>query len=559
MPVPPERNLSIIYPGRDVNISRFPRFIDQCDIFTPNLAFSCIIRSWKFHLSTKEFALLKSHQFWVVGILVCFIFTLCFPLFTQGGPSAQKTFATLPYFPCYRTLETVYADAENLANAHPNLAHWLDIGDSWVKQNSGGASGYDINILKLTNQDTDGDKPVLFVMSALHARDLAPVELNLRFAEQLLSGYGNDPEITWLLDEVEIHLLLVANPDGRAVVEQQIANGNPGAGGVYARMKNLNAVTCSDSDYTGTDLRRNFSLEWEGVYSGCLNEYSGTSALSEPESSSIQAYFDDVFPDYRDGDPFDIAEVSGLLLNIESYGDIFRYPYFYTYNDAPEETALYTLANKLAYDLAAYPNNPSALLHGAPEDYVYAELGIPALAYAMGNKYNGKYFMYCSEFEGTLATNLEMLTRAAKAAFSPYILPAGPEVTNISLQSHEENGQAVWQLSASAKTNLYRLPSQPSPIVAAAAYSIDSAPWKEGAETLPLQAADGNWDKDEEALVATLDVSNLQPGQHRVYVQAALSDGTVGLPSAGTFTVTDEPLPTPPPTGYMLYLPLINK
>lgn len=504
--------------------------------------------------------MLKSHQIWVVGVLVCFVFTLCFPFFTQGGPSAQKTFATLPNFPCYRNLETVYADAESLANAHPNLAVWLDIGNSWVKENSGDDEGFDLNILKLTNQDTDGDKPVLFVMSALHARDLAPVELNLRFAEHLLDNYDKDPEVTWLLDETEIHLLLVANPDGRAVVEQQIANGNPGAGGVYARMKNLNAATCSDSDYTGTDLRRNFSLEWEGGYSGCLNQYSGTSALSEPESSSIQAYLDDVFSNFRDGDTFDIAEVSGLLLNIESYGDIFRYPYFYTYNDAPEETALYTLANKLAYGLAAYPDDdPLTLFHGTPEDYVYAELGIPALAYAMGNKYNGKYFMYCSEFEGTLATNLEMLTRAAKAAFSPYILPAGPEVTNVSLEHHIENGQTVWQLSAIAETDLYRLLSPPSHIVAAAAYSIDSAPWKEGAETFSLQAADGSWDEAEEALVATLDVSNLQPRQHRVYVQAALSDGTVGLPSAGTFTVTDEPQPTPPPTGYMLYLPLINK
>jgi hypothetical protein len=503
---------------------------------------------------------LKSHQFWVVGVLVCFVFTLCFPLFTQGRPSAQKTFATLPDFPCYRTLDTVLADAASLANEHPNLAHWLDIGDSWVKENSDDDEGFDLNILKLTNQDTDGDKPVLFVMSALHARDLAPVELNLRFAEQLLSGYGSNPEITWLLDEVEIHLLLVANPDGRAVVEQQIATGWAGMGGIDARMKNLNATTClTQPTKTGTDLRRNFSLEWEGGYSGCLNEYSGTSALSEPESSSIQAYFDDVFPDYRDGDLFDIAEVSGLLLNIESYGDIFRYPYFYTYNDAPEETALYTLANKLAYGLAAYPNNPSALLHGTPEDYVYAELGIPALAYAMGSPTEGKYFMYCDNFYQKLDANLNMLIRAAKASFAPYNFPAGPEVTNVSLLPLQENGQTVWQLSAIAKTDLYKLPSSPSPIVAAATYSIDSAPWKEVAETLPLQAADGTWDEAEEELVATLDVSNLQPGQHRVYVQAALSDGTVGLPSAGTFTVTDEPLPTLPPTGYMLYLPLINK
>jgi len=100
-------------------------------------------------------------------------------------------------------------------------------------------------------------------MSALHSRDLAPVELNLRFAEQLLSGYRHRPEITWLLDEVEIHLLLVANPDGRAVAEQQIADGTAGNGGVNARLKNLNATTCPDPDNTGTDLQRNFPFQWQ--------------------------------------------------------------------------------------------------------------------------------------------------------------------------------------------------------------------------------------------------------------------------------------------------------
>jgi len=176
---------------------------------------------------------------------------------------------------------------------------------------------------------TTGSKPVLFVMSALHARDLAPVELNLRFAEYLLENYDQDSEVTWLLDETEIHLLLVANPDGRAIVEEQIAAGWAGTDGTNARMKNLNTTTCpTPPSSTGTDLRRNFSFQWQGGYSGCLNEYSGTSALSEPESSSIQEYLDDVFSNFRGGYPFDIAEVSGLLLDIESYGDIIRYPYF---------------------------------------------------------------------------------------------------------------------------------------------------------------------------------------------------------------------------------------
>jgi hypothetical protein len=505
---------------------------------------------------------LKSHRFWIAGVLICFVFTLCFPLFTQRGPLAQEVVATLPDFLCYRTLDTVLADAASLAEAHSDLADWLDIGDSWVKQNSGDTSGYDLNILKLTNKNTTGSKPVLFVMSALHARDLAPVELNLRFAEHLLENYDHDPEVAWLLDETEIYLLLVANPDGRAVVEEQIASGWASTGGTDARLKNLNAATCSDLDLTGTDLRRNFPFEWAGGYLGCTNIYSGASALSEPESSSIQAYFDDVFSDFRDEDPFDIAEVSGLLLNMESYGDIFRYPYFYTGDDAPEEAELYTLANKLAYGLDAFPTEPTTQFHGTPEDYVYAELGIPALAYAIGSSSEGQYFMNCGDFEEELNANLNMLIRAAKASFAPYSLPAGPEITNLSIQSRIENGQILWQLSAVAKTNLYRFTTDPTPIGASAVYSFDLAPWQESAVLYDIQPEDGSWDETEEALFAELDVSALQPGQHRVYVQAALEDGTAGLASAGTITIDpEEPLPTDTPivAEHYNYLPLINK
>jgi hypothetical protein len=188
--------------------------------------------------------LLKSHRFWIAGVIVCFVFTLCFPLFTQRGPLAQEAFAMVPDFLCYRTLDTVLADAASLAEEHPELADWLYIGDSWVKQYSGGTSGYDLNILKLTNKNTTGSKPVLFVMSALHARDLAPVELNLRFAEYLLENYDQNPEVAWLLDETEIQLLLVANPDGRAIVEEQIAAGWAGMGGIDARYRRGSSCGC---------------------------------------------------------------------------------------------------------------------------------------------------------------------------------------------------------------------------------------------------------------------------------------------------------------------------
>src|SRR5262249_47815859 len=154
-------------------------------------------------------------------------------------------------FPCYRTVEETYASASALASAHPNLASWIDIGDSWLKtQNQ--STGYDMMLLKLTSSAIqDPNKPKLYVQSSIHAREYAPAELNTRFAEYLVSNYGVDPDVTWMLDYHEVHLLLQGNPDARKEAE---------AGKLWRKNKNNNF--CSNTDSRGVDLNRNYDFLW---------------------------------------------------------------------------------------------------------------------------------------------------------------------------------------------------------------------------------------------------------------------------------------------------------
>jgi len=103
----------------------------------------------------------------------------------------------IPGYPCYRTVEETFADAQALVAAYPELAQWIDVGDSWEKATAGGLPGYDMMVLKLTNNAVPGTptgtdpphgKPRLLVTSAIHAREYTTTELMLRFAEQLLAG-----------------------------------------------------------------------------------------------------------------------------------------------------------------------------------------------------------------------------------------------------------------------------------------------------------------------------------------------------------------------------------
>ena len=130
---------------------------------------------------------------------------------------AVRTGSGIPGYTCYRTVEETYSDLAQLAADHPTLARWIDIGDSWQKTQASG--GYDLHALVITNQDKPGPKPVFFLMGAIHAREYTTAETATRFAEQLIAGYGTDPDITWILDYTEIHIVPQANPDGRKRAE----------------------------------------------------------------------------------------------------------------------------------------------------------------------------------------------------------------------------------------------------------------------------------------------------------------------------------------------------
>jgi hypothetical protein len=106
---------------------------------------------------------------------------LCEPSETLKGQTEG-----IPSYPCYRTVEETFADAAAIAAAHPDLAEWIDAGDSWEKTTPGGLAGYDLMVLKLTNSTVPGTptgsgglhgKPRLLVTSAIHAREYTTAEL----------------------------------------------------------------------------------------------------------------------------------------------------------------------------------------------------------------------------------------------------------------------------------------------------------------------------------------------------------------------------------------------
>ncbi len=439
----------------------------------------------------------------------------------------------IPGFACYRTVEETYASLGQLAVDYPTLATWTDVGDSWDKVTPGGSDGYDINALVLTNQAIPGPKPKLMIISAIHAREYATAELATRFAELLVNNYGTDPDITWLLDHHELHLIPQANPDGRKQAES----------GQLWRKNVDNDDGCTFAGYYGTDLNRNSSFMWNnGGSSGyaCDETYRGPSAASEPEVQAIQGYAATIFPDQKgpnSGDPAP-ETTSGVFLTLHSYGQLVLYPWGYTSTPAPNGPALATLGRKFGY-FNGHEVCQDCLyaVSGSTDDWVYGELGVPSYTFEIGTT----FFQSCAFFEqNILPLNMPALLYALKAARLPYQEPKGPEVVGAALSAAEISAGTPVTLTGVADDSRYDsngYGDEPVQNVAAARFSVDTPPWADGAVFYPLQATDGDLGSPAESLIAPVETTDWASGRHILYLQAQDSLGNWGVPSGVFLTI----------------------
>ena len=447
----------------------------------------------------------------------------------------QAQALSIPGYSCYETVEETFAAADGLLAARPTLGSWVDAGDSWLKTQ--GAGGYDIRVLKLTNAATDAataDKPKLFINAAIHAREYTTAPLILEFARWLVNGHGSDADATWILDEHEVHLMLHANPDGRKRAETGLS-----------WRKNVNNNHCANTNSRGVDLNRNFSFQWNSTFgqgssgNACSLTYRGPSAGSEPEVQAVQNYARSLWPDRRGPGLNDAAPVdtSGIHLDIHSFSELVLWPWGATNTPAPNGPALQTLGRKFAFFNGYTPTQSIGLYptDGTSDGPSYGELGVAAYTFELGTS----FFQSCSVYNNVIKPgNLPALVYAAKVVRTPYLTPAGPDVTALALAGEASGsgvpaGTAV-ALTASVSDARFNNSngSEAVQAIAAAEASIGRPPWHPDAQPVPLQAADGSFDSVTEALSGSLATAGLPAGRHLVYVRGRDASGAWGAVSA---------------------------
>lgn len=475
------------------------------------------------------------------------------------SPSAGQT-AGIPGYPCYRTVDETHATLNALAARAPDLARVVTIGSSWDAQNSATRPGDPLTVLVLGNRQQAAPQFRFFLLGAIHARELVTAELALRFAEQLLAHYGHDPQITWLLDHGAVHILPIANPDGRRLAEQGL---------LWRKNTNTNAACfVSLPGYTyGVDLNRNSSFQWASCPfcsspDTCSPVYRGPVPGSEPEVQALETYLATLFPSRR---PTDLttpapADTTGLLISLHSYGRLVMFPWGWSDAPAPNAQGLATLARRLGHDLSGYrvcQAGASSCLYqtdGTTDDWSYGALGIPSFTVELGTT----FFQSCADFEQTiLQPGLAALHTALRAAPLPYQLPAGPDTHTVTVTPTVVSAGSPVNLTAYADhrrlaplTGPPELAIAPTPIQAGRV-ALSAAPWLTTTVTHPLTlthpltvthpltltAADA--DGLAAVLTGTFTTTCLPDGRHTLLAQSEDANSHWGLTAAAFITVTN--------------------
>ncbi len=148
----------------------------------------------------------------------------------------------------------------------------------------------DIYSIRITSSSGPSDKPAIFFNSLIHSREPITNSVLADFGMWLASGYdNNDTMAKHILDNSEIYLMPIVNPDGYA---DNMTGGN-------MQRKNMNFTTPVTS--SGIDLNRNFGYKWGHNTSGSSPDpsdetYRGSAAFSEKETQVLRAFTNTIDP-----------------------------------------------------------------------------------------------------------------------------------------------------------------------------------------------------------------------------------------------------------------------
>ncbi|MGQ9472231.1 MAG: M14 family zinc carboxypeptidase [Candidatus Aminicenantales bacterium] len=256
--------------------------------------------------------------------------------------------------PMYHTYEQTIAILKQAEIVYPEIAKIFIIGEST-------RFGLPIYALKISDNVQEDEDEFAFLIDGMHhAREPLGNEICLAFVNYLLINYQREPRVTRWVDENEIWVIPILNPEGY----KYIVDNNLASPWWRKNLRDNNGNGQIDPDYDGVDLNRNYDYNWH--FGGSTNPdswtYRGPFPFSEKETQAKR----------------DLATKKKFVVAVSyhSYGEEVMYPWSWPNSGAraPDHDLIYELASEMAKRIkneAGTGNYALARLSGANQSPVW--------------------------------------------------------------------------------------------------------------------------------------------------------------------------------------------
>ncbi|MBK7879576.1 MAG: immune inhibitor A [Saprospiraceae bacterium] len=257
----------------------------------------------------------------------------------NGFPNLNELYESLDLMQeLYPKLITVRKSVGNFRTEEGNLIYYVKISD---------------------NPDLDESEPEILYTALHHAREPVSMSQMLYFMWHLLENYGQDQEITKLVNSRAMYFIPCVNPDGYLYNQKT----NPAGQGFWRKNRK------EDTDGVGVDLNRNYGYQWGYNDTGSSplwgsETFRGENAFSEIETKAIRQFCID--------HEFQIA------LNYHSHGDLLIVPWGYSSLNTVDSSLFSAMATQYTrYNRFRVGSSFSTLnyeVNGVSDDWMYGDV-----------------------------------------------------------------------------------------------------------------------------------------------------------------------------------------
>ncbi len=304
----------------------------------------------------------------------------------------------------FHNLQELESEMKTLVQTYSHLATLSSIGKS--------VEGRDLWMVRITSntgapQPKEGEKAGILFLGTHHAREHLSTEVPFFLIKHLLENYGKDEKITRLVNEREIWIIPLVNPDG---TDYDITD-KP-----YKWWRKNRQGAGAQSIY-GVDLNRNYGYKWgrQGAGSDPNSEtYRGLSAFSEPETQAVKAF---------------IESHSNIttLLSYHTFSELILYPWGYTYDSIENQQAFKvheTMAQAMSRMTGYKPQQSSDLYitSGDTTDWSFGEHKIISFTFELypANIWEGGFYPSADVIESVVKNNIPPALYLIEYADNPY-------------------------------------------------------------------------------------------------------------------------------------------